>query len=92
MISFVEPADYLDRVNRTAPQRNRRAHGFLAIRSQLEQPERLLALPKGRAANIQHVAEPLKFDRTEAMPERECLAMVKRITTPLVPPGATAAK
>jgi len=26
------------------------------------------------------------------MPERECLAMVKRITTPLVPPGATAAK
>ena len=38
------------------------------------------------------VAEPLKFDRTEVMPERECLAMVKRITTPLVPPGATAAK
>jgi hypothetical protein len=38
------------------------------------------------------VAEPLKFDRAEAMPERECMAMVKRITTPLVPPGATAAK
>jgi hypothetical protein len=33
------------------------------------------------------LATPLKFDRKEAMPERECLAFVKRITTPLVPPG-----
>jgi membrane peptidoglycan carboxypeptidase len=27
-------------------------------------------------------ATPLKFSRTEAMPERECMAFVKRITTP----------
>jgi len=36
---------------------------------------------------------PLKFDRAEAMPERECLALVKRLTTPPVPPpGASQAK
>ena len=27
-------------------------------------------------------ATPLRFVRTEAMPERECMALVKRITTP----------
>jgi len=27
-------------------------------------------------------ATPLRFSRTEAMPERECMAFVKRITTP----------
>jgi membrane peptidoglycan carboxypeptidase len=27
-------------------------------------------------------ATPLRFSRTEAMPERECMALVKRITTP----------
>jgi hypothetical protein len=28
------------------------------------------------------VAKPLKFDRAQAMPERECVAYVKRVTTP----------
>jgi hypothetical protein len=31
---------------------------------------------------------PLKFDRAEAPPERECMALVKRLTTPLGPPVA----
>jgi hypothetical protein len=31
---------------------------------------------------------PLKFDRAEAMPERECMALVKRLTTPPPPPPA----
>ncbi len=34
------------------------------------------------------IATPVKFDRAEATPEKECMAMVKRLTTPL--PGAPA--
>ncbi len=30
------------------------------------------------------VAVPLQFDRTEAVPEKECMAMVKKLTTPVV--------
>jgi Transglycosylase len=30
---------------------------------------------------------PVKFDRAEATSERECMALVKRLTTPLVPTG-----
>jgi hypothetical protein len=38
------------------------------------------------------IAAPLQFDRTEAMDEKECLAMVKRITTPPgAPPAPTTA-
>ncbi len=33
---------------------------------------------------------PFKFDRAEAQPERECLAMVKRLTTPPVAPAPRA--
>jgi hypothetical protein len=33
---------------------------------------------------------PLKFDRAEALPERECIALVKRLTTPPVAPVAKA--
>ncbi len=32
------------------------------------------------------VAVPLQFDRAEAMPERECMALVKHLTTPVTPP------
>jgi hypothetical protein len=32
------------------------------------------------------LATPVHFDRTEALPEKECIALVKRLTTPLVPP------
>jgi hypothetical protein len=31
------------------------------------------------------IATPLKFDRTEAVPEKECMALVKRLTTPTMP-------
>jgi hypothetical protein len=31
------------------------------------------------------MATPVRFDRKEARPERECLALVKRLTTPLQP-------
>ncbi len=31
------------------------------------------------------IATPLKFDRAEAMPEKDCLALVKRLTTPTMP-------
>ena len=34
---------------------------------------------------------PPKFDRKEALPERDCYALVKRLTTPPVPPGTQAA-
>jgi hypothetical protein len=36
------------------------------------------------------IAEPLHFDRTEAMPEKDCVALVKRLTTPLQAPPAPA--
>jgi hypothetical protein len=41
---------------------------------------------RGRLTDEQYaaaLATPLRFSRVEAMPERECLALVKRITTPL---------
>ncbi len=46
---------------------------------------------RGRLTDAEYekaISVPLKFDRAEAVPERECLAYVKRITTPLVPPAA----
>lgn len=41
---------------------------------------------RGRLTDEQYnlaLQTPLKFSRAEAMPERECMALVKRITTPL---------
>jgi hypothetical protein len=41
---------------------------------------------RGRLTDEQYataLATPLRFSRIEAMPERECMAMVKRITTPV---------
>jgi hypothetical protein len=35
------------------------------------------------------IKTPLQFDRKEAPPERECIALVKRVTTP---PGQQLAK
>ena len=32
-------------------------------------------------------ATPPTFDRKEALPERDCMALVKRLTTPPVAPG-----
>jgi membrane peptidoglycan carboxypeptidase len=46
---------------------------------------------RGRLSDEEYekaLATPLKFDRAEALPEKECLAFVKRITTPLGAPGA----
>jgi Transglycosylase len=31
------------------------------------------------------IAAPLRFDRAEAQPERDCMALVKRLTTPTMP-------
>jgi hypothetical protein len=31
------------------------------------------------------IATPVKFDRAEAMPEKDCMALVKRLTTPTMP-------
>jgi hypothetical protein len=31
------------------------------------------------------IATPVQFDRAEAMPEKDCLALVKRLTTPTMP-------
>jgi hypothetical protein len=33
------------------------------------------------------ISEPLTFDRKEALPERDCMALVKRVTAPLSPPS-----
>jgi CRISPR/Cas system endoribonuclease Cas6 (RAMP superfamily) len=46
---------------------------------------------RGRLTDAEYekaLATPFHFDRAEAMPERDCVALVKRITTPLVPPDA----
>jgi hypothetical protein len=40
----------------------------------------------------QALATPLRFSRAEAMPERECMAYVKRITTPLAELAAQASR
>ena len=43
---------------------------------------------RGRLSDVefdQAIATPVQFDRAEAVPEKECLAEVKRITTPTMP-------
>jgi len=64
LVSFVKPLIISIVLTELRPNVNRRTHRFLAIGSQLEQPERLLTRPKAWTANVQDVAEPLEFDRS----------------------------
>jgi hypothetical protein len=63
LISFAEPAQDLDRVDRAAAKLHLRARRFARLRIELEQAHRALLLAKCRTSDEQDVFQALEFNR-----------------------------